>query len=105
MTWLSGWAVIGEMPMSNRPQSSDTDTESDLLTIAYMDGYWRGKDHAAGRMKSMIDRWRKEASRLDQDAVELARNCRDADAARRLAEAKLRRVLAAELERTLEGKK
>lgn len=53
--------------------------------------------------RALIEKWRTEASRLDRDAVELARNCRDADAARRLAEAKLRRALAGELERTLEG--
>lgn len=99
--------------MSYNPQSPDN--ESDLLTIAYMDGYHRGKDGVArwmnayadihGRMQAAIDRWRHEASRLDRDAVDLARNCRDADAARRLAEAKLRRALAAELERALGGER
>lgn len=79
--------------------------ESDLLTIAYMAGYHRGKDAAFSRLRKVVNRWRTEASRLDREAADLSRSCRDADATRRLAEAKLRRALAAELERVLEGEK
>lgn len=89
--------------MTDNQQSPEE--ESDLLTIAYMDGYYNGRDAAFSRLRKVINRWRTEASRLDREAADLSRNCRDADATRRLAEAKLRRAMASELERTLESEK
>lgn len=58
-----------------------------------------------GRVQKVIDRWRTEADRLDQEAADLSRDCRDADSARRQQDMRTLRRLAVELERTLGGEK